>query len=367
MPGESTDHSERQRISSAQTFLLKWVFPVIWIGGFGAGALALWVGDSSGSRNPPPAEMKWIFLFAWVAGTSFIGWFSGRLMRIERDGDTLYVSNYWREIAVPVAQVMAISENRWMSGHPVTLTFRTSTPFGRSITFLPRVRMFGFLSSHPIVGELKRLANIEEAPHSPSPEPGALIAMVPGFAKWRSVLVRLNDAAPRKLLIANLCIALLVGLSNGGAVIIGGRVPGLTQGMREAALYYVVPGSFIVALSALFGLACRTCRERILAIHGLVLFAGLCAMAWWVLVLVIHGLPTRSFGWTPGLLEASAGYATFLLCRYSLPEAIRIRESVFYLPIVAGLLMIPLDIGAIVRLVGLMVTIMNNPGTFVPH
>ena len=48
-----------------------------------------------------------------------------------------------------------MSENRWINIHPVTLSFRRQTEFGRSVVFMPCLRWFSFLSSHPVVDELR--------------------------------------------------------------------------------------------------------------------------------------------------------------------------------------------------------------------
>lgn len=145
-------------LSSLQTFVMKFVFPVIWISGFGAGVLALWSG-AMGGRNgmPPPTEMKWVFLFGWIAGIAMIGWMCAPLKRVRLDGMILHVSNYLQEIAVPVSAIERVTENRWINIRPVTVHLNRATPFGDSIVFMPKVRVFGFWSAHPVVAELEQL------------------------------------------------------------------------------------------------------------------------------------------------------------------------------------------------------------------
>jgi hypothetical protein len=366
MSMDSTDLSQRRSVSSAQTFLLKFIFPLFWISGFGSGTLGLWFGAFDGSHRTAPPEMKWVFLFAWIAGSTLIGWFAVRIKRVAMDRDNLYISNYFREFAVPYGQVMEVSENRWVSGHPVTLKLRTESEFGRAITFLPRARMFGFFSAHPIVGEIRALAGIAENPVSPSPEPSALVAGVPGFGKLRLVLARLNDVPARKLIIANVWIGLLAGASNGLAATFGRDIPGFSEEWKAAILYWVVPGSSIIALSGIVGLRCVPCRSRILGIHGIILLAGVCTLVYLVLGWVLHGIPKGSFRWTPGLLEASAGYATYLFCRFSLPEGARLEGGIYYLPVFAVALMIPLDIGVLARFFEMISNGFQQPSALAP-
>lgn len=146
-------------LSSAQTFLMKVVFPTLWITGFGLGTLSLWLGVMHGKNgSPPPDAMKLHFLVIWIVGTAFILWTCAGLKRVRVDSKSLYVSNYLREITIPLSVIEDITENRWVNIHPVTIYFRNVTEFGQRITFMPTIRFFGLWSSHPVVAELKLLA-----------------------------------------------------------------------------------------------------------------------------------------------------------------------------------------------------------------
>jgi hypothetical protein len=110
-----------------------------------------------------PPEMKWAFLAAFVAGSCFIWWSCVRLKRVRCDGGNLYISNYLREIAVPLALVERVTENRWINIHPVTIHLRYSTDFGDEIVFMPKTRMMLLWRSHPIVAEIQRMADAASA------------------------------------------------------------------------------------------------------------------------------------------------------------------------------------------------------------
>jgi hypothetical protein len=117
-------------LSSATTFWLKFVFP--WI---------------------------WIFLAAWLAGIVFILWICADLKRVRMDQDTLYISNFRREIAVPLSEIDSVAENRWINIHPVAIVFRHPTELGGRITFMPTVRMFELTwAPHPVVAQLRMAA-----------------------------------------------------------------------------------------------------------------------------------------------------------------------------------------------------------------
>ena len=148
-------------LSSAQTFLMKVLFPAVWISGFGLGTLWLWLGTMHGKNGAlPPDEMKWQFLLAWIAGSAFILWGCAGLKRVRMDSVNLYISNYLREISVPLTMISDVTENRWINIHPGTIHFRNATRFGQKVTFMPTIRLFGLWSSHPVVTELRRHAGL---------------------------------------------------------------------------------------------------------------------------------------------------------------------------------------------------------------
>src|SRR5690349_4561263 len=151
----------RHTISSSQTPLMKFVFPTLWLGGFTLATLLLFMGvgdftDNTG--NPPPSHVKWTVLLATVAGAAFIYWTCVPLKNVELDDKALYISNYRKDIVVPLQDVAEVTENRWINIHPVTIRFHRETEFGGSIVFMPKVRWFGFFSSHPVVAELRAAA-----------------------------------------------------------------------------------------------------------------------------------------------------------------------------------------------------------------
>ena len=139
-------------LSSRLTFITKAIFPGCWIVGFGAITAFYWA-----SRGLP-AETGWLFLAAWTAGALSFWWWCIPLKRVRIDGGNLYVSNFRKEIVVPLTFIESVTENRWVNVHPVTVHFRGDTEFGRKISFMPKARVMFFWSSHPVVGELRRLA-----------------------------------------------------------------------------------------------------------------------------------------------------------------------------------------------------------------
>ena len=145
----------RRKLSSMQTVLMKIFFPILWIPIWGVGVLTMFLGDDPKGPDPPA---KWMFVVFWFVGTAFTCWSGIRLKEVSVDDDFLYVSNYLKEISVPLSQIYDVTENVWVNSHPVTIHLNSPSEFGDKIVFMPTTRFFAFFSSHPVVKELKELA-----------------------------------------------------------------------------------------------------------------------------------------------------------------------------------------------------------------
>lgn len=146
----------QRRLSSALTFFYKVVFSILWIGGFGFGTFMLFLAAMRGKNGePPPPEIKWFFLLGLILGSAFIYWGCIRLKQVSMDEEALYISNYLKEDRILLRDIEDVRENRWINIHPVTITFRRDTGFGRSIVFMPKARWFSIWGSHPVVGEIQ--------------------------------------------------------------------------------------------------------------------------------------------------------------------------------------------------------------------
>jgi len=107
-----------------------------------------------------PGAFPLKFLWLVTAGSFvYTMWWSFALKRVAIDGDTIYISDYSREVALPLSAITEITENRWLKLHPVRIAFDRDTPWGRSIKFMPKLR-FAMLNwlSHPVVAELREVA-----------------------------------------------------------------------------------------------------------------------------------------------------------------------------------------------------------------
>jgi hypothetical protein len=137
---------------------MKFVFPALWIPLFGLGPFILWSGLARGKHGElPPEAMKYVFAIVWLAGTSFILWVGIQLKRVRIDGSNLYVSDWFHEMVIPMAEIADVKEHKWIKGHPIIILFKRPTACGKSVMFLPILRL-AWWSEHPIVKKLKELA-----------------------------------------------------------------------------------------------------------------------------------------------------------------------------------------------------------------
>jgi hypothetical protein len=147
-----------EKLSSSWTFFYKVVFPIIWISGFGIGTLVLWLGKFD-QPQPPPAEMKWTFLIAWLVGSGIILWIALRLKTVTLNGDRLIIENYSQEDKVPLSSINSISETRFINPKMIKLNLYPPCVFGEKIVFIPKFKFYNPFGQHPIVKQLKELTN----------------------------------------------------------------------------------------------------------------------------------------------------------------------------------------------------------------
>ena len=141
----------RTRLSSHQTFSTRVLLPAVWIAIFGLGPFAIFLSQPDAS-DP---SVKWKYLLAWIAGFAFLYWTCIRLKAVSVDSKCLYVSNYLKEISIPLSEISDVTESVRLGFHPVTIHLKWPSEFGDKIIFMPKVRFFAFLSSHPVVSEFE--------------------------------------------------------------------------------------------------------------------------------------------------------------------------------------------------------------------
>jgi hypothetical protein len=119
-------------ISAGYTLIAK-IFAILWIVGFGAGTIAMFVFASAGNEAPTGK-----FLFFWICGSIFLYWSALRLKKITIDGDSLRISNYLKAVSVPISKIRDITDASIIPLHPLfVIRLRSATALGDKIVFQP--------------------------------------------------------------------------------------------------------------------------------------------------------------------------------------------------------------------------------------
>jgi hypothetical protein len=132
-------------ISSAQTFITKFILPFVVIG-----IIAYGFSRAGGRALPLVAPLGVVVVVS-------IYWYYVRLKKVSIDSDGLVISNYTRELRVPWRDIVKVTGSRWEKTHHVTVTFDRDTSFGTSIIFMPKFRFLWPGQEHPVAQELRDL------------------------------------------------------------------------------------------------------------------------------------------------------------------------------------------------------------------
>lgn len=142
-------------ISSGGTFYYKIILPVILLICTIALPTAVYF-DGSGNHL---SVAFFFFLYLLVCTVIFL-LIAKKFKKVSIDDNFLYISNYLKEITIPLSNIADVTETKWLRGHPVTIHLNPASEFGNKITFLSKFR-FSF-KSHPIVEELKELVSLKK-------------------------------------------------------------------------------------------------------------------------------------------------------------------------------------------------------------
>lgn len=150
----------KRELSTKLTILTKIILPVFSTLVMCLITLTMFLGAEQNNHQPPP---KFQMLGATAAVAAFFYFTVMRFMRVHVDEKFLYVSNFLKEISIPLAGIRDVTEIVWLRGHPITIHLRDASEFGSKITFLPKSKGFKFFQPHPVVAELKETAQAARA------------------------------------------------------------------------------------------------------------------------------------------------------------------------------------------------------------
>ncbi|HVF48571.1 MAG TPA: hypothetical protein VNA19_00710 [Pyrinomonadaceae bacterium] len=142
----------KRRISSRQTFFKKFIYPVLWM---------VWVMLVISTKGAD-AFSQWGYVLLGTILSIYIYRHIIRLKAVSVDDDFLYVSDYLREISVPLSEIGDVTQGSWPNNQLIKIRLNSPSEFGTEIAFMPTVRFFNF-GSHPVVDELRELVAEKKA------------------------------------------------------------------------------------------------------------------------------------------------------------------------------------------------------------
>ncbi len=139
-----------KELSSPLTFFYKFVFPLLWFGGFGFGGRKV-------IFSPESYDARWLqYVGLWLGITIFMYFTTGDVKKVYLDGKKLIVSNFFSTDQIDISQVSAVDGTTFLSPKLVWFTLKEPSSFGKKIAFLPRHRMSSGLGKHPLVHDLQK-------------------------------------------------------------------------------------------------------------------------------------------------------------------------------------------------------------------
>ena len=149
-----------RKLSSAMTFFTKFVFSGVFLCAALGLFILLWV---------MPLLAGWNFI--WQAALFSLAWggmaiwccvrASIPLKVVRVEGRFLRVSNFSKEIVVPLSSVERVEQVQEFRFKLIVLSLKSQTEFGRQIKFMPHTE-FNLWREHSVVGELRRLIESQE-------------------------------------------------------------------------------------------------------------------------------------------------------------------------------------------------------------
>lgn len=133
-----------ERISSGQTFFMKRVFPVLWLGFIGVGAAVAIMAASSHPvvaprGGPPPVVFMFFPVLMLIIGVVLFRKLLWDLAdSVDESRDFLLVRRGSIEQRVAFANVLNISMSQFTNPPRLTLRLRTPGPLGDEIVFIPK-------------------------------------------------------------------------------------------------------------------------------------------------------------------------------------------------------------------------------------
>jgi hypothetical protein len=169
------------------------------------------------------------------------------------------------------------------------------------------------------------------------------------FGQVDRILSRAYGMSEACVLWVNVVLALFVTLAHGGALIAAESRSSPELGDIRAVAMFSLPLCAVILISALAVLAYKPWARQVLALHAVIASLSAAGFFLWAITLLLRGFPEGNFVWTVGILSAWVGYATVLALRFLLARTSSALSAVYYVPALAFLVALAVDIGVLLR------------------
>lgn len=152
----------RHCLSSQWTPLFKFVVSAAWFCILVAGVLLVWLGvlDDFVVKDMLFAHDRWIGTLSGMAMSLLFGVQCVLLKRVDLDFLHFHISNYLRQVQVPVQSLVRVSCSRMMWPEFIAIDFTDDTGLGKRIVFIPTLRLVTWFTPHPTLEQLRKLIEI---------------------------------------------------------------------------------------------------------------------------------------------------------------------------------------------------------------
>jgi hypothetical protein len=165
----------------------------------------------------------------------------------------------------------------------------------------------------------------------------------------RALVSKVDGIPERALLWANVALGCFIGLAHGGALAITYAQPSPDAESIQQLASISLPLAAVIVLTSVTALARVGFRRSVLALHGVIFGAAAVVTLLWAISILIWGLPDGRFVWSVGMMSALVAYGFFVASRYSVPKSAREHAAVFYAPLIALVLSLPIDAAVFVK------------------
>lgn len=144
-----------RRLSSSSTVFYKRIFPVLWLTVVVLSGAMMWLLPARAGQPfwPPFLLLPFMLVVGFLVYRKLI---AGLLDEVWLDGDNLLLKNRREQLRVALRDVMNINASSMTNPRRITVMLRTSSRFGRDLSFIPASPrgLFSAFKPDPIATEL---------------------------------------------------------------------------------------------------------------------------------------------------------------------------------------------------------------------